>query len=376
MTQVYINSIGIFLPGDPVENDEMEDVLGKVNNRSSKARRKILNSNGIKKRHYAIDKNQRTLFSNSQLAAHAIRHSIARADLAPNSVDLLVAGTTFPDLLVPGFGSMVHGELSEFSPIEVVSTHGVCCCGMTALKYAMAMVQLGQKKIAVSAASELPSRLFKNTRFEAETKIQQGKHVDFDTEFLRWMLSDGAGAAVLQPQPKVGQLSLSIEWIELISHAHELPVCMYTGRNQPDSKKNWMDYPSTVEAAADGALDLRQNIRLLDKAVTLGTQGIPIVLQQKGVDVKDIDWFLCHYSSHFFRDKVRDHLDLLDCSIPQEKWFTNLYTRGNTGAASIYLMLEELLYSDKLEPNQTLFCSVPESGRFSTAYMLLKTVAA
>ncbi|MGD1895480.1 MAG: 3-oxoacyl-[acyl-carrier-protein] synthase III C-terminal domain-containing protein [Phormidesmis sp.] len=286
----------------------------------------------------------------------------------------MVAATTFPDLLVPGFGSMVHGELTEFSPIEVVSTHGVCCCGMTALKYAAAMVQLGQKQTAISTASELPSRLFKNTRFEAETKIQQGKHVDFDTEFLRWMLSDGAGAAVVQPQPTAGQLSLSIEWIELISYAHELPVCMYTGRNRPDSEQNWMDYPSTVEAAAAGALDLRQNIRLLDKAVSLGSQGIPPTLQQKGVNVDDIDWFLCHYSSHFFRDKVKDHLDLLECSIPQEKWFTNLYTRGNTGAASMYLMLEELLYSGKLKPNQTLFCVVPESGRFSTAYMLLKTV--
>jgi hypothetical protein len=57
--------------------------------------------------------------------------------------------------------------------------------------------------------------------------------------------------------------------------------------------------------------------------------------------------------------------------IPEEKWFTNLYIRGNTGGASIYLMLKELLNSDKLQPGQKIFCFVPKSGRFTTVYMML-----
>jgi surface polysaccharide O-acyltransferase-like enzyme len=57
--------------------------------------------------------------------------------------------------------------------------------------------------------------------------------------------------------------------------------------------------------------------------------------------------------------------------IPEEKWLTNLYTRGNTGGASIYLMLKELFNSDKLQPGQKIFCFVAKSGRFSTPYMRL-----
>jgi 3-oxoacyl-[acyl-carrier-protein] synthase-3 len=56
-------------------------------------------------------------------------------------------------------------------------------------------------------------------------------------------------------------------------------------------------------------------------------------------------------------------------SIPQEKWFTNLYTRGNTGAASILIMLDEFLRDHSLEVGQRILCMVPESGRFNTAYM-------
>ena len=57
--------------------------------------------------------------------------------------------------------------------------------------------------------------------------------------------------------------------------------------------------------------------------------------------------------------------------IPEEKWLTNLYSRGNIGGASIYLMLKELFNSDKLQPGQKIFCFVPKSGRFTTVYMML-----
>jgi len=67
-------------------------------------------------------------------------------------------------------------------------------------------------------------------------------------------------------------------------------------------------------------------------------------------------------------------LDKAGCMIPEEKWFTNLYTRGNTGCASIYLMLEELFHSGNLKPGQKIFCFIPESGRFTTAYMMLTVV--
>lgn len=52
-------------------------------------------------------------------------------------------------------------------------------------------------------------------------------------------------------------------------------------------------------------------------------------------------------------------------SIPEEKYFTNLSEVGNVGAASPYIMLEELFNSDKLEKGDKLLLLVPESARFS-----------
>ena len=50
MYSAYINRIGKFLPGKPINNDEMEEYLGKISSRPSRVRQRILNSNGIKQR--------------------------------------------------------------------------------------------------------------------------------------------------------------------------------------------------------------------------------------------------------------------------------------------------------------------------------------
>jgi 3-oxoacyl-[acyl-carrier-protein] synthase-3 len=376
MNGAYINSIGKFLPGKPLNNDQIEDYLGKICGRPSKVKNRILKSNGIQQRYYAIDQQQNTTYLNSQMAAYAVRDALSQVNLEPAAIDLLACATSWSDLLVPGFASMVHGELPELLPIEIISTQGVCCAGIAALNYAASQVQLGKKRVSVAVASELASRLFKHTQFESESRIIKGEKLPFDTEFLRWMLSDGAGAFLIQDQPRTNGISLKIEWIELVSHANAYPLCMYAGAEDETGKKSWMDYLSYTDAARAGAIDLRQNIRLLDDVIKLGVEGWLRLIELGRVQPIQIDWLLCHYSSHFFRDKIVELLEKADCMIPEEKWFTNLYTRGNTGCASIYLMLEELFYSGKLQPGQKIFCFVPESGRFTTAYMMLSVVQA
>ena len=376
MPHAYITKIGKFLPGQPISNDEMEAYLGKIGDRPSKAKNRILKSNGIQQRYYAIDRQQNTTYSNSQMAALAVRDTLAQINLEPSAINLLACATSWPDLLLPGFASMVHGELTELSPLEIVSTQGVCCAGVAALNYVASQIQLGKRTRAIAVASELASRLFKAGNFEAEAKIKAGEKLSFDVEFLRWMLSDGAGAFLVSDRPNSTGISLKLEWIELISYASLYPICMYAGTENPSTTKSWLDYPSYAEAVAAGAIHLRQNIRLLDEVIKRGIEGWLKLIEAGRVFPSEIDWLLCHYSSHFFKSRIVELLEKADCMIPEQKWFTNLYTKGNTGCASIYLMLEELFNSGKLVPEQKIFCFVPESGRFTTAYILLTVVEA
>jgi len=135
--------------------------------RPSRVSQRSLNSNGIQQRYYVIDKQQPTLYSNSQMPAFAVRAAISQSNLEAGAIDLLVCATTLPDLLVSGFVSTVQGELSELSPLEIVSTQGGGCAGVSALNYAPSQLEPCQKQTAIAVAAEFPSWLFTNTLFEA-----------------------------------------------------------------------------------------------------------------------------------------------------------------------------------------------------------------
>src|SRR5690606_19636178 len=142
-SSVYITNIASFLPNAPVDNDNMERILGQVGPRPSRARRMILRSNGIQQRHYAIDPETLQLnYTNAQLAAEAVRR-LECDDFQLADIDCLSCGTSIADQLMPNHAVMVQGELALPS-CEVTATSGVCLAGMTAMKYAYMAVLSGE----------------------------------------------------------------------------------------------------------------------------------------------------------------------------------------------------------------------------------------
>jgi 3-oxoacyl-[acyl-carrier-protein] synthase III len=360
----YITSTGAFLPGPPVDNDQIEDILGCVGGKPSRLKARILKSNGIQTRHFAIDREHRTLHSNADMAISAAKKCLDDSPVPARSIGMLSCATTQGDMVIPGFGSMVQAGLG-IPGVELMTAHGICSSSAMAIKAAVNALKTGEHRCALVVVSELASRLFKNTRYEAAGGTAA---IDFDSEFLRWMLSDGAGAWLLESAPR-GRC-LRVDWVRSFSHADALPVCMSIGSpSDKDDPRTWQDYPTYAAAEAAGALLIRQDVRLLEQMVKLGVDGALRLIDERVLVIKQIDHFLCHYSSHYFRGKIADMLEMCGASIPQEKWFTNLYTRGNTGAASILIMLDEFLRDHSLKVGERILCMVPESGRFNTAYM-------
>ncbi|MBI3651898.1 MAG: iron-containing redox enzyme family protein [Acidobacteria bacterium] len=374
---VYLNALGKFLPGDAVTNDDMEAHLGLVGGKPSRLKARILKQNGIQSRHYAIDRDGKVLFRNYQLAAHAVRDALQHSELSLQELHYLAAATSQSDLLAPGFASLVQGELG-LPACEIASLHGVCASGMMALKGAYLQVQSGEKANAVVVASEFTSRFFRHGLFEETRLFKESGRVAFDAEFLRWMLSDGAGAALLENRPNARGLSLRVEWLDLISYADRFDVCMYAGANKLKDgmlDRSWYDYANFAEAAREGAILLKQDIELLDNVVVLGVNRYFALLDEKQFKPAEIDWMVCHYSSHIFRSRIFERLEKGGGMIAEARWFTNLYSKGNTGSASIFIMLEELFNEGKLKAGQKILCMVPESGRFIISFMMLTVVA-
>jgi len=110
---------------------------------------------------------------------------------------------------------------------------------------------------------------------------------------------------------------------------------------------------------------------LSEYIVPLGGIKLKAIFEKKGLTANDIDYFLPHMSSEFFRNKIAEQLEEYGLGIAKEKWFTNLDSMGNVGAGSVYLMIDELFNSGKLKKGEKILLLVPESARFSYMYALL-----
>lgn len=379
---VYITDLARFLPNEPVSNDEIEDVLGKVGGKPSRSRKIVLRNNGIQQRYYALDrKTGKFTHNNAQLAAEAIRALAARSGVALDDIDVLACGTSSPDQLKPAHAHMVHGELGSHS-CEVASTAGVCSSGVSALKYAYMSVAAGLSDKAVSAGSELASSFMRANYFEPELEarlaaLEKRPEIAFEKDFLRWMLSDAAGAALLQAEPNADRPSLRIDWVDCLSYAGEMPPCMYSGAvMKEDGKLEGWRVPDDPHTAIDKSyFAVKQDARFLDEHIMpVSARALLEIAGKHDLKAGQVTWFLPHYSSEYFRPKLKAQLAAIGWDLADERWFTNLHQVGNVGSASIYLIIEELLYSGKLNKGDRLLCYIPESSRFTVCYMLLTVV--
>jgi 3-oxoacyl-[acyl-carrier-protein] synthase-3 len=373
---VFINRVAKLLPNDPVSNDEMEGILGQVGERPSRARKLVLRQNGITRRFYVLNKQGEVAYNNSQLTAAAIR-GLLDEDFTLEDIELLCCGTTSPDQLAPPHAVMVHGEL-KCPTVECVSTSGVCSASMQALKHGFLSVAAGVTRNAIATGSETSSLALQAKHYrpvvERLEELDKTPILAFERDFLRWMLSDGAAAVLLEDRRR-GEVSLKVEWVDGYSYAHELETCMYAGCvKTANGVKGWKEF-SPREIMEQALFTGAQDVRLLDRSIIEYAVRTQVTgWKRRGLDPSTLDFYLPHLSSTYFSSKLAQGLQDAGVNIPQERWFTNLSTVGNVGSASILLILEELFGSGRLRPGHKVFLAVPESSRFAYYGALLTVV--
>ena len=366
--KTYLTHTAAFMPGEAINNEDMDKFIGAINKTSHRMKSRILAENGIKLRHYAIDEDGQSLHSVTSMGAKIVEALHNKNE----TLGFLSAATTGGDCAAPGLANLIQGEM-RLPPLETLSVSGICAASIGALNAAAQAVESGASKNAIALASEFPSRLFKTSRFQNRVA-----DIDFDAHFLRWMLSDGAGGAMLSGKPAASGLSLKLKWIHQKSFSGDMPTCMQVGQSIGNNLPGYLDYPTLADAEKAGAFDLRQNIRILPNLFDLGLHEYAQLVKDGYLDPQKISWFLCHYSSERFKPMMAKLMEEAGIAISAEKWFSNLITKGNTGAASIFIILDEFFKTklSALKVGDQVFGFVPESGRFSVAYFLLEVVDA
>ncbi|MGE4512225.1 3-oxoacyl-[acyl-carrier-protein] synthase-3 [Chryseobacterium taeanense] len=376
MNDVFITKAFTYLPNEPVSNDDMEIYLGYINGAPSKAKSLILRNNKITTRYYALDKEGNPTHTNAQITAKAVE-GLFDENFSKEDIELLSCGTTSADQIQPSHASMVHGELNIGKSIEINTSTGLCNSGMNALNYGFLSVKAGVKQNAVCVGSERFSSWMTADKFNHEAEnlvlLEERPIIAFKREFLRWMLSDGAGAFLLENKPRENEVSLKVEFIDFYSYAHEIEACMYAGceKQEDGSLKSWADYPSD-EWLKQSIFALKQDTKILDQYILVkGAESLRASFDKHNLDPNTIDHVLAHISSGYFKEGLKNEFANVGLDFPWEKWFYNLSEVGNIGAGSIFIALEQLMNSGKLKKGEKVLLCVPESGRFAYSCALL-----
>ena len=362
----FITQTGSFLPGPPVSNDQIEKYLGSING-EAEVKKTVLKMNGITSRHYAQDDQQQPTFDVYQLACMAIQDCLAKREKDEGAeshipVSLLTAGTTYAPLGGPGIGSILHSHLQKQKllsrPVEIGSHSGICTSAAAAMVSAIRSVAAGEHEAAICVGTEHPSSALKAAVFDPVddrdevTDLRKTKW--FMSAFLRFMLSDGAGAFLLEGQPKSSGVSFQVNWTHSRSYAHETPVCMKL-ENQ--------------------GVKITQDIAILSKyLMPMAKKFSAEAMQRYNDDLVHYKMVLPHLSSFFFRRKTERMMQEFTSSPDPVPYWTNLATAGNTGSASIYIMLDHYLRENEVKDGDKLMLFIPESGQFNFVMVSLTAV--
>lgn len=371
----YITASGQFLPGEPVTNARMADYIGQLSDNSERLGRLTLRQNRIRTRHYALETDGSTRWSVAKMLAEACRNVLAQAEIDARAIGFLSTATTQNDLMVPGLASQVHGQLG-LPPLEVSSQQSVCASSMMALKHAWLQIKAGEHTAALIGGGEFASRYFRPGFYERTATMGANGELPSDAGFLRWTLSDGAAAVLLEDRPAASGVSLRIDWMTQRSFADRFAPCMTGGAARaPDGTLTpWSHHTSIGAAATAGAFQLRQDVDALYRMLPVWLGEFMRLVDEGLIETDKVDWFCCHYSAHSLREEMIRLATRAGCMIPEERWYSNLATKGNVGAASIFLILDDLMRSGDLREGQKILLAVPESGQCIMAYAGLTVV--
>ncbi|MDX2275269.1 MAG: 3-oxoacyl-[acyl-carrier-protein] synthase III C-terminal domain-containing protein [Hyphomonadaceae bacterium] len=369
----YITGTGAFLPGEAVGNDRIEDVLGRIARRDSLFGKKALRWNGVESRHYALTPEGAVKHSLAEMSANAVRAALDAAGLSRRDLSFLATAATQGDLLVPGHAAAVHAELGAGS-LETASFQSVCGSSLMAAKDAWLQVRAGEHEVAAACAGEFSSRWFRPQFYEGTALVDAKGRLRAEADFLRFTLSDGAGAIVIEPNPRPG--ALKIGFIDIVSLADRFDPCMWAGatfETRADLTTSWSHLGPTAAHAA-GAVALLQDFELLKKVIRAWVGEYLRKVDAGRIVPAEVDHCLVHYSAKSLRAEIVSLLEDTAGMVPEEKWFSVLREQGNVGSASIWLMLDALMRSGKVNRGEKILCVVPESGRALVGFMMLEAV--
>ncbi|MBB1077362.1 ketoacyl-ACP synthase III [Rhodoferax sp. 4810] len=322
-TYARITGTGSYLPPSRLTNADLVSQLAAQGVDSSDEW--IVERTGIRARHFAAPG-----MACSDMALQACQHAMEAAGVTAQDIDLIIVGTSTPDMVFPSTASILQGKLGAAGG-AAFDVQAVCSGFIYALTVADAMIRCGSAKRALVVGAEIFSRI-----------------LDFQDRTTCVLFGDGAGAVVLEASDEPGILATDIHADGKYTNILCVPGHVAGGQIQGEPLLRM-----------DGQAVFKLAVSLLDETARA-------VLAKAGKTAADIDWLVPHQANIRIMQSTARKLKL-----PMDKVVVTVDQHGNTSAASIPLALDTAVRSGQIKPGQTLLLE-GVGGGFTWGSVLLK----
>jgi 3-oxoacyl-[acyl-carrier-protein] synthase-3 len=322
MSGVTIIGTGCHVPGAPVLNDALARVM-ETNDEWIQAR------TGIQQRYFAQDGQ-----GASDLGVQAAKKALDDAGIEASDVDYIIFATMTPDYFFPGSGPLLGAKLG-ISGVPALDIRQQCAAMPYAFQLANGLVQSGAAETILLVGAEVHAGFMPWTdwdvvRSEADREISAEAYQRATKHRgLAIIFGDGAAAMVLR---KSKARDGGFIGAELHSDGDSFDHLFVSGcgfRSVP--------YVTHEALLADEHIPQMRGPSLLRKAVKTLSRTVKSLCEAHGVSLDDIDCFIAHQANDRINQAVRNALH-----IPPEKIPSNIARYGNTSAATIGILTDEL----------------------------------
>jgi len=300
-----IAGTGSYLPEKVLTNADLEKMV-ETNDEW------IVSRSGIRERHIAADGE-----TTGDLAFHAATRALEAAGLAAADIELIVLGTTTPDLIFPSTACLLQHRLGA-NGCAAFDVNAACSGFVYALSVADQFIRAGQVKNALVVGAETLSRM-----------------VDWTDRSTCVLFGDGAGAVVLKADAEAGIIS---------THLHA-----------DGGKKALLYNPVGVSVGFDAELPncgvkvMMAGSDVFKYAVKALDSVVDETLAANGLDKSDLDWLIPHQANLRIIEATARRLQM-----PMERVIVTVDRTGNTSAGSVPLALDEAVRSGRVQRGQLL----------------------
>ena len=317
-----IEGTGRYLPERILTNKDLEKIVDTTDEW-------IRTRTGVEQRHVAAE-DEKT----SDLCLAAAKNAMEAAGITADEIDLIVVGTTTPDLIFPNVATIVQERLGIHG-CPAFSIEAACTGFIYALAVTDKFIRTGATKCALVIGAEVITKL-----------------VDWSDRSTCVLFGDGAGAVIVKPSEEEGIIS--------------------THLGADGQYRDLLYYPVGVSSNLEKA-GIVEEARILMKGnevfkvavKTLGNVATE-ALEANGIDKSELDWLIPHQANLRIIQATAKRLDL-----PMDKVIQTVQIHGNTSAASVPLALDVAVRDGRIKRGQLLLLE-GFGGGFTWGSILLR----